>query len=240
MPQRFDLYWSFRSPYSYLVTGRVVAFVRTHDVDVRLRIVYPLAVRNPDYYAALPPQRRAYFRLDPPRVAAQLGMPFGPPRPDPVVIDLATRRPATEQPYIRRLSHLGVEANERGRGLGFVDEVSRLIWGGAVDGWDRGAHLAGAAQRAGLDLTAMDAAIAADPARYERLLAQNQTDLEAAGHWGVPTFVYDGEPFFGQDRFDMLVWRLAQRGLEERPREDDTPPVIRGTPSSSAPTGGLR
>jgi 2-hydroxychromene-2-carboxylate isomerase len=40
--------------------------------------------------------------------------------------------------------------------------------------------------------------------------------LRAAGHWGVPTMVFEGEPFFGQDRFDMLVWRMQQRGLERR------------------------
>ena len=38
----------------------------------------------------------------------------------------------------------------------------------------------------------------------------------AAGHWGVPTMVFDGEPFFGQDRLDLLVWRMRQAGLQER------------------------
>ena len=33
---------------------------------------------------------------------------------------------------------------------------------------------------------------------------------------GVPLFVFKGEPFFGQDRMDMLIWRLAQYGLTER------------------------
>ena len=28
--------------------------------------------------------------------------------------------------------------------------------------------------------------------------------------------VFNGEPFFGQDRFDMLKWRLAQSGLTPR------------------------
>jgi hypothetical protein len=28
--------------------------------------------------------------------------------------------------------------------------------------------------------------------------------------------VFKGEPFFGQDRFDVLVWRMQQRGLRER------------------------
>jgi hypothetical protein len=25
--------------------------------------------------------------------------------------------------------------------------------------------------------------------------------------------VFEGEPFFGQDRLDVLVWRMKQRGL---------------------------
>ena len=40
--------------------------------------------------------------------------------------------------------------------------------------------------------------------------------LDAAGHWGVPTMVFEGEPFFGQDRLDVFVWRLRRHGLEPR------------------------
>jgi len=40
----------------------------------------------------------------------------------------------------------------------------------------------------------------------------NGAKLEAAGHWGVPCMVVDDEPFFGQDRIDMLIWRLRQKG----------------------------
>ena len=40
--------------------------------------------------------------------------------------------------------------------------------------------------------------------------------LSEAGHWGVPTLVFDGEPFFGQDRLALLEWRLGQPGLEKR------------------------
>jgi len=28
--------------------------------------------------------------------------------------------------------------------------------------------------------------------------------------------VFEGEPFFGQDRFEMLQWRLEQNGLTRR------------------------
>jgi hypothetical protein len=34
---------------------------------------------------------------------------------------------------------------------------------------------------------------------------------------GVPNMVFRGEPFFGQDRFDVLFWRLRQNGLTTRP-----------------------
>jgi len=40
--------------------------------------------------------------------------------------------------------------------------------------------------------------------------------LAAAGHWGVPTFVFEGEPFFGEDRIDTLRWRLGKNGLQRR------------------------
>lgn len=52
--------------------------------------------------------------------------------------------------------------------------------------------------------------------RYEAIIEQHHKDLEAAGHWGVPTMVFRDEPFFGQDRLDLLLWRLRQQGLEPR------------------------
>ncbi len=41
----------------------------------------------------------------------------------------------------------------------------------------------------------------------------NQRQLEESGQWGVPTLVFGGEPFFGQDRIEILRWRLDQNGL---------------------------
>jgi len=67
--------------------------------------------------------------------------------------------------------------------------------------------------RAGLDLAAMDAAIA-DPASHRATVEESQEALAAAGHWGVPTFVFEGEPFFGEDRIDMLRWRLGKHHLQ--------------------------
>ena len=47
MPDAIDVYWSFRSPFSYLVTPDLARLRTDYDVDVRMRIVYPIAIRDP-------------------------------------------------------------------------------------------------------------------------------------------------------------------------------------------------
>lgn len=216
MSLSFDLFWSFRSPYSYLVTGRIVDLVRDFDVEVRVRVVYPIAVRQADFFATVDPLWVFYLMKDTYRTAAFLEVPYRWPNPDPVWRDPATGGYPAEQPHIHRLTHLGVAAAEQGRGLAFIDEVSRLIWDGATDNWHEGGHLAAAADRAGLDLAEMDAAVAADPARFVAAVEANQADQRRGGHYGVPLMVLEGEPFFGQDRFEQLVWRLRERGMVAR------------------------
>jgi 2-hydroxychromene-2-carboxylate isomerase len=210
-----DLYWSFRSPYSYLVTHRLVAIEREYDVDIRLKIVAPLAVRDPDFFERSNPQWMRYTLIDVVRLAQMQGVPLGRPNPDPIVQDMETRRIAPEQPHIFRLLRLGALAVEWGRGLPFIAEVSRLIWGGEVQ-WNEGDHLKAATARAGLDLAAMEEELARDPERLDRLVEQNEEDQKSAGHWGVPLMVFQGEPFFGQDRVDCLLWRMQQHGLSRR------------------------
>lgn len=218
MTLAIDVFWSFRSPYSYLATPRLVRLAAEYELDVNVRVVLPIAVRIPGFFDTVNPLWPPYLLRDTMRIAEAEGLPYAWPRPDPVVQDFATRKVASEQPYIHRLTRLGIAATERGRGLPFVNEVARVIWSGKVDGWHEGSHLADAAARAGLDLDELDAAIASDAGRYDAAIAENQRALEAAGHWGVPTMVFAGEPFFGQDRIDLLIWRMKQHGLRARDR----------------------
>lgn len=211
-----ELYWSFRSPYSYIILPRIIELKRQYDVTIDLRIVHPAAIRNPGYFTRMNPLARPYFVIDSARCAAFHGMPFRRPVPDPIEQDPVTLAIAPEQPLARWLGRLGVAATERERGLEYVSEVANLLWDGSVSGWNEGGHLANAAARAGLGLQELEKAVLQQPDHYEALLSQNDQALRAAGHWGVPTMVFAGEPFFGQDRFDQLVWRLGQNGLVER------------------------
>ena len=211
-----DLFFSFRSPYSYLAIGRYRELAETHDVEIALRPVYPIAIRNPDILFTGSPLVGRYIFIDAARSAQMLGIPYRWPRPDPVVQNMMTREIAAEQPHIYRLTRLGQAAARRGRGLAFADEVAKVIWSGGVDDWHEGCHLAQAASRAGLDLTELDAEVATQADALDAEIAASEKALEAAGHWGVPTLVFEGEPFFGQDRIEMAKWRMAQKGLARR------------------------
>ncbi len=210
-----DVFWSFRSPYSYLAIGRYRKLAEDYDLTINLRPVYPLAIREPTFFERNHPNWLQYTFRDMFRVAQFHNIPFGPPRPDPIVQDVMTRKIADEQPYIFRLTRLGQAAARRGKSLPFCHEAAMLIWGGA-ENWHEGDHLKGAAERAGLDLAELDAEALADADALDAEIAANQQTLEAAGHWGVPTLVFEEEPFFGQDRIDMALWRMEQKGLARR------------------------
>lgn len=216
MTLEVEVFWSFRSPYSYLATPRLMELAARYDLDVKVRPVYPLAVRVDGFFKRQDKRWPMYVGRDCFRTAQMLGMGFGPPRPDPIVMDFATGDVAKVQPHIGRLTHLGQAAVERGQGLPFITEVSRMIWGGEVDGWDQGDHLARATQRAGLDLVELEQTVAAESDRLEAEIQASHARMEDVGHWGVPTMVFKDEPFFGQDRIETLVWRMKQHGLAER------------------------
>ena len=211
MRNSIDVYWSFRSPYSYLATPDMLRLREDFDAEVNLRVVLPIAVRSKAALfdpSNMKPVR--YIIMDSFRRAEFLGLPIAFPRPDPIVQDLTTLQVAEEQPYIYRLSHLGVEAQRRGKGIDFAANVSALIWGG-TENWDQGDHLKDAAAKAELDLADMEAAI--QNSDHQDEVERNQQALDDAGHWGVPTMVVKGEPFFGQDRIETLRWRLEKMGL---------------------------
>lgn len=215
MTLTYDLFWSFRSPYSYLVTPRLLEFEREYDAKANVRPVYPIAVRIDGFFKNANPLWWSYLRRDVARTAQMLGMPYSPPNPDPIVMNLQTGEVSKAQPHISRLTRLGVAAAERGKGLQLLKEVSAIIFGGTRD-WHLGGHLAEAVARSGLDLAELDRDIETNADRYEATILESEAAQKRAGHWGVPLMAFEDEPFFGQDRFETLKWRMAQKGLKRR------------------------
>lgn len=211
MTAQIDLYWSFRSPYSYLALKKIRDMQARRDIHFNVKIVMPLAIRDPKFFDSRGTSWLSYVMRDIFRISQMTEQVIMPPKPDPIVQDMATAKIADEQPYIWRLSHLGLLACDAGSALPFIDEVSQIIWSGK--NWFEGEALANAASRAGLDLNVLEAQIKGRETELTARLKKHDTELRAAGHWGVPTCVLNNEPFFGMDRLDVLEWRLDQDGI---------------------------
>lgn len=219
-----NVFWSMRSPYCYIALDRCLAMQRTYHLNLVLRPVWPLAFWNPDwFYAAQKMEYRApYQDLDTLRSAQFHGVPFKYPDPDPILQKDGFQgkiAPLEEQTLIRQITHAAAGAAEMGKGWAYLDQVSRLIWSGSLTkGWNEGTYVRDAIQRTGIDADALLNDIEQNPEKYDDLIERNhQMHLtNSCGHYGVPTFDFQGEPFFGQDRIDQLLWRLKQYGLSER------------------------
>jgi 2-hydroxychromene-2-carboxylate isomerase len=216
MSLHFELYWSVRSPYSYLATPRLYRLHRDYDVTCAVRPVLPHALRDAGTVSRRNPLWLNYFKRDIVRTSQYIGLPLKWPNPDPVSCDPATGSPLPEQPHAHRLSRMVAAAQARERGLAFIFELSGVLWSPDIADWTAPGVLAGAFTRAGLDLAEIEADVAANACHYDAVIAGNDAAEHAAGHWGVPVMVFDGEPFFGQDRIDQLVWRLQSCGLTPR------------------------
>jgi len=213
VPRTVEVFYSFRSPYCYLVTDRLTSLARDFEVKAKIRPVYPIAVRDPEFFRRVDPLYRPYHLRDSLRLAEYLNIPYRRPVPDPIVQDLETGAIAVEQPYIRHITRMAQAAAEASMGLSYSAAVMALLWNGATDNWHQGSHLSDACRVAGLEFGALDGRARNEAAGLDAEIERNQEAQRANGHWGVPLMVFDGEPFYGQDRFDMLCWRLAQQGL---------------------------
>ena len=209
MSQPIEVFFSFRSPYSYLATPDMLRLELDFNAEVILRPVLPLAIRRADFFNPENLKRAKYIRIDWLRRAEFLGMAGVWPDPDPIVQDMETYHIAEDQPYIYELTKLGVEAERQCKGVEFAKEVSHLVFGGTKN-WNEGAHMADACETLGLDFMQMRKAI--EDGDHLEVIQSNQQALDDSGHWGVPSFLLNDEVFFGQDRVATLRWRLEQLG----------------------------
>ena len=183
-----DVWFSFRSPYSYLAIAQLGAIATDLDVDLKLRPLLPLVERG----AQMPRMKTMYIARDAHREAARLGIEFG-HIADPLGVG------ARNAIALQRL------ANTRGLGLRFAEIAMRAIWAEAKDLADY-VDLRAVVERAELGWDDARAAIADEAWKTEA--ADAAADLNAAGLWGVPSFRVGDYATWGQDRLPHLIDRI--------------------------------
>jgi len=234
-PLEVVIYWSMRSPYSYLSMDRLLYLHSNYNVDMRIGFLMPVAVRTkaaPSSDAHKDTKPGGLFGVkykvpdlmwDTVRQGKYLGVPFKYAVPDPIWQDLYPPHeegyqyvhPPEQQPYIAWLTRLGCYADLKGKSVEFIHQVSRVIWDGSVAHWP--AHVEERFNRIeGLDYDDAIRFIRRNTEEVDQCWLDHQAGMAATGHGGVPLMVFQNEPFFGGDRFDQFLWRLRQSGLTKR------------------------
>ena len=149
---KVDLFFSFRSPWSYFGAWQMYELAQEYSLTVNVRVVNPIYIRYNDFFDKAHEQWRPYFFTDLLRYSEYRQLPIAMPRPDPINSELSADDPGH---LVLKLNPLGIAAHAAGRGIEFAREVSGMVWDGRIDGWDEGNHLEDAARRAGLELSAL-------------------------------------------------------------------------------------
>ena len=182
-----EMWFSFRSPYSWIAFPRVRRLARHYGAALTLRPILPMVMRG----LPVPPIKSLYIVRDTKREADCVGLPFG-PISDPV-------GPGAER-ALAVLHH----AAPLGRGEDFAESALRAAWADGMALADD-AGLMAAAHRAGLSDGEVAAALADES--WREVAETNRAALFDAGLWGAPTYrVNGGLAHWGQDR----LWALEQ------------------------------
>jgi 2-hydroxychromene-2-carboxylate isomerase len=195
-----DYYFTPQSPWTYLGHARFAAIARAAEVQVRVRpvdfgAVFPVSGGLPLGKRA--PQRQAYRLVELERFSRRLGLALNPkPKFFPVAGDDAARL------IIAVDMNDGVEAAMKVAGAVFT----------AV--WVQERHIADPAVLEALvaecGLPARRADQAQSQAVQERYEDYTRQAIES-GVFGAPSYVIDGEIFWGQDRLDFVEQALRTR-----------------------------
>lgn len=212
-----EIYTDHKSPYAYLATAPAWELERDFDVTLDW---YPYTLDIPDYLGSAevgddgtvvaenrsPHQWRRvkYSYMDARRYANLCGLTLRGPR----------------KIWDSSLSAIGMLwAKAHGGVRTYNDIVFERFWQRALDIED-GAVVQSVLSEAGIDSTGF-AAWAAGEGR--QLHDQIRATAEERGVFGVPTFVLDGELFWGREHLALIRLRLFELGLAregaERPLE---------------------
>ena len=184
-----ELFYSYRSPYSYLALPKANRIADSFGLDLRLRPVLPMVMRG----LAVPQDKIRYIVVDANRCARRDGIPFGLVG-DPVGA-------AAE-----RCIALTFFADQQGRARQFALEAATAIWSRGRD-LAKDGPLRRVAEAAGLDWRAAREALAS--ADWRRHAEQNRAEMTRLGLWGVPVWKMGDVALWGQDR-DWLVERVIE------------------------------
>jgi 2-hydroxychromene-2-carboxylate isomerase len=191
-------FYSLSSPWAYFAGPKLQDIVRRHHVKLLLKPfdfqeVVPRTGGVP--LRTRPEPRRTYHALELDRWRKHLGMP----------LQLTPRfYPADGKPagWNKPPGWMVIAAQERGLDAQRLSHaLLRALWAEERDTADRDVRIAVANENS---LPGKELAAAEESAPVQALYKTYSEEAEGLGVFGAPTYVLQGERFWGQDRLDFL------------------------------------
>ncbi len=198
MSTTIDYYFTPQSPWTYLGHQRFAQIAHAAGATVRVLPVdfgkiFPISGGLPLGQRA--PQRQAYRLVELKRFSEHLGVPLNlHPKFFPVAGDPAAR-----------LITAVAQSDGSAAALSLAGSIFAAVWSEDRNIADD-QTLADLLREGGMDAARLEQSRAA--AVQQRYEAQTQQAIDA-GVFGAPSYVVDGEIFWGQDRLDLLAAKLA-------------------------------
>ena len=194
MSRELVYFHSLSSPWAYLGGPRFHEIARKHDLKVIVRPATILEENGGIPVRTRPNARQTYHELELDRWRKYLDMPL-------------VLRPAHYPANPQYSARMVIAADTLGwDALRLSHALLRALWSEERDILDTPTRVA-VAEAEGMD--GMRLAEMQDSAEIMTLLEQSHAEASAAGVFGTPTYVLDGERFWGQDRLEFLDLRLS-------------------------------
>lgn len=191
-------YWDFPSPYAYIGANEIEAVAAKHgrNVDWKPVSIGHLWKAIPDR-TPFPKIKMDYMMHDWTRSARLAGLPIV-TTPDPFPTDAK----------LPRLLFYRLKAQDVAKAKAFALAAYRQYWGEGKD-IARPEHLAGTVKSLGIPEA--EIAAAAEDAAARQAVLDSTAEAIALKAFGTPTFMVDGEMFWGSDRIDQIDRWLARK-----------------------------
>jgi 2-hydroxychromene-2-carboxylate isomerase len=193
-------YFAYTSPFTYLAMEPAYALERTHRVQLRF-IPYGVNIRR--VYGDIPTRSHRddlkvrYLYLDVRRFAKERGLTIYPPK----------------KIYSARFAFYGgMCADDQGLFRAYADRVFERFWKHELDVESVDA-LTAILTEIGARTDKFLSYIGDENAEAKPRLKECFAEADRDGIFGVPTFVINGERFWGYDRIDWLIKKLDAMNL---------------------------
>ncbi|MBE0486921.1 DsbA family protein [Marinobacter sp.] len=186
-----EVFFSIRSPYSYLGLERAANLAKAWDIPLRLRPVLPMVMRG----QSVPDAKKWYIFHDTKREANKLSIPYG------FVADPLG-------PGVERCYALFEYARSEGREIDYMRSYARAVNAEGIRS-ETDAGLKVIVERAGLDW--QKAKTRLDDESWRDWAEDNRQAMYECGLWGVPSFRYGAVSCWGQDRLWVIDETIKKR-----------------------------